>query len=64
MKPGGHFVCKVFDGSESAGLQSRLQTVFKKVERMKPEASRSQSKELYFVARDKRKDMKRSDVNW
>lgn len=49
LKPGGHFVCKFYQGAEDKDLERRLKDVFAKVHREKPESSRSESKEAYFV---------------
>lgn len=53
LKPGGSFVCKLYAGSEDSLLESRLRKVFRKVDRFKPHASRNESKELYFIGREK-----------
>lgn len=49
LKPGGKFVCKFYTGAEDKKLESRLQRAFKHVRREKPNASRSGSKEMYFI---------------
>ncbi|KAL1878260.1 2' O-ribose methyltransferase [Diaporthe australafricana] len=50
LKAGGHFVCKFYQGAEDKRLQKLLERMFLKVHREKPESSRSDSKEAYFVA--------------
>ncbi|KAK1982626.1 FtsJ-like methyltransferase [Colletotrichum cereale] len=50
LRNGGHFVCKFYQGSEDRAFEKRLKTLFAKVFREKPESSRSDSKEAYFVA--------------
>ncbi|KAJ2968607.1 hypothetical protein NQ176_g9096 [Zarea fungicola] len=50
LKTGGHFVCKFYQGSEDKLLEQRLKEMFSKVHREKPESSRTESKEAYFVA--------------
>ncbi|KAF6223188.1 hypothetical protein HO173_013235 [Letharia columbiana] len=50
LRTGGHFVCKFYQGSEDKALELRLKTLFSRVHREKPESSRSESKEAYFVA--------------
>ncbi|KAM4065939.1 ftsJ-like methyltransferase [Hirsutella rhossiliensis] len=50
LKPGGHFVCKFYQGAEDKALEQRLRKLFAKVHREKPESSRSESKEAYFIA--------------
>lgn len=54
LRTGGHFVCKFYQGSEDKALELRLKTLFSKVHREKPESSRSESKEAYFVALGRR----------
>lgn len=52
LKPGGNFVCKVFQG---AGFDEYLRDVrnsFERVKVMKPKASRPGSREVYLVARN------------
>ncbi|KIW14586.1 hypothetical protein PV08_07370 [Exophiala spinifera] len=49
LKVGGHFVCKFYQGAEDKALEKSLKAMFHKVHREKPESSRSQSKEAYFV---------------
>ncbi|KAI5299044.1 2' O-ribose methyltransferase [Ascosphaera pollenicola] len=41
LKPGGHFLCKFYQGSEDKDLEKRLKKLFQKVHREKPESSRS-----------------------
>ncbi|KAK1580629.1 FtsJ-like methyltransferase [Colletotrichum navitas] len=50
LRNGGHFVCKFYQGSEDRAFEKKLKTLFAKVFREKPESSRSDSKEAYFVA--------------
>lgn len=54
LKPHGHFVCKLYTGKEDKLFEKRLRKVFKRVNRFKPLACRDESKEVYFVGRDKR----------
>ncbi|PRT54143.1 rRNA methyltransferase 2, mitochondrial [Wickerhamiella sorbophila] len=62
LRPGGSFVCKFYTGDEDQALQKRLQAVFKTVRRAKPTACRPESREAYFVALNKRKNVVKSDV--
>lgn len=54
LRPHGHFVCKLYTGKEDKLFEKRLRKVFRRVNRFKPTASRDESKEVYFVGRDKR----------
>ncbi|KAL5604295.1 hypothetical protein BROUX41_002268 [Berkeleyomyces rouxiae] len=56
LRPGGHFVCKFYQGSEDKAFEIRLKTMFSKVFREKPDSSRKESKEAYFVALRRKRD--------
>ncbi|KAI9683666.1 MAG: 2' O-ribose methyltransferase [Trizodia sp. TS-e1964] len=62
LRPGGHFVCKFFAGAEDRALERRLRMLFGAVHREKPGASRSDSKEAYFVALRRRDNISRADL--
>ncbi|KAI9732851.1 MAG: 2' O-ribose methyltransferase [Cirrosporium novae-zelandiae] len=55
LKVDGSFICKFYQGAEDKSFERRLKKLFRSVHREKPEGSRSDSKECYFVA-VKRKD--------
>lgn len=50
LKPGGAFICKLFHSEDFKEYKSRLQKMFKKVDVMKPKATRQISKEIFFIA--------------
>jgi 23S rRNA (uridine2552-2'-O)-methyltransferase len=50
LKPQGHFVAKIFQGSEFHELLKGVKHKFGWVKSLKPEASRKQSKEIYILA--------------
>jgi 23S rRNA (uridine2552-2'-O)-methyltransferase len=50
LKPGGHFVMKVFDGEEYGTLLRETEPMFRLVKGFKPKASREISAEMYIVA--------------
>ncbi|MFT5509352.1 MAG: 23S rRNA (uridine2552-2'-O)-methyltransferase [Hyphomicrobiaceae bacterium] len=50
LKPGGVFVCKVFQGGTERDLLDILKRQFKIVRHVKPPASRKDSSELYVMA--------------
>jgi len=50
LKPGGAFLCKVFQGGTEGALLAELKRRFAKVVHAKPKASRAESAELYVVA--------------
>ncbi|EFQ94378.1 hypothetical protein PTT_07944 [Pyrenophora teres f. teres 0-1] len=49
LKTGGHFLCKYYKGSEEKAFETRMKRLFAKVHREKPDSSRAESKEAYFV---------------
>ncbi|KAK5949070.1 2' O-ribose methyltransferase [Knufia fluminis] len=49
LKVGGHFVCKFYQGAEDKQFEKQLKAMFHKVHREKPESSRSESREGFFV---------------
>jgi 23S rRNA (uridine2552-2'-O)-methyltransferase len=52
LKPGGSFVCKVFQGEVFDAFVSDARNSFERVRVIKPEASRKGSREVYLVARN------------
>lgn len=52
LKPGGNFVVKVFHGEGFDQYMLELKKRFKRVMSRKPDASRSRSREVYFVAKN------------
>jgi 23S rRNA (uridine2552-2'-O)-methyltransferase len=50
LKPGGHFVCKIFDGEEAHDFVMDVRKRFAKVKRLRPEAVRRTSVEFFLVA--------------
>jgi 23S rRNA (uridine2552-2'-O)-methyltransferase len=51
LRPGGHFVAKVFQGGAGSELLAMLKRDFASVHHVKPPASRAGSVELYLVAK-------------
>lgn len=49
LKPGGAFVCKVFQGADSQALTSALRACFGDVRNAKPKSSREESVEFFMV---------------
>lgn len=50
--PGGHFITKIFQGSDEAAFLQTLRTHFVQVRCIKPAASRKNSNEMYVIAMD------------
>ncbi|NXP79803.1 MRM2 methyltransferase, partial [Ramphastos sulfuratus] len=51
LKPKGTMLCKFWDGHESHLLENRLKEQFQNVRTIKPQASRKDSAESYYLAR-------------
>jgi 23S rRNA (uridine2552-2'-O)-methyltransferase len=51
LKPDGHFVCKMFDGEDFQQYRKQLQSSFTSVSVLRPESTRSSSRELFFIAK-------------
>ena len=54
LKPGGHFVAKIFRGGAEGDLLDLVKQNFKKVKHFKPESSRKESSEFYLVALERK----------
>jgi 23S rRNA (uridine2552-2'-O)-methyltransferase len=50
LKPGGSFVCKVFQGVDEPGLRGRIKARFDKVKAVRPKGTRTSSVEIFVVA--------------
>jgi 23S rRNA (uridine2552-2'-O)-methyltransferase len=50
LKPGGHFLAKIFQGSEFHELLAEVKKQFEWVKVVKPDASRKTSREIYILA--------------
>ncbi|KAL8923801.1 MAG: hypothetical protein Q9172_002982 [Xanthocarpia lactea] len=62
LRSGGHFVCKFYQGAEDKALEARLKILFSKLYRDKPESSRSESKEAFFVALRRKEDISSTEI--
>ena len=63
LKPGGHFVAKYLRGSDEAEMMTELKKHFVDIRVVKPKASRSESSEMYVLARNKRKTNSDNSTN-
>ncbi len=54
LKPGGHFISKIFRGGAESELLLPIKKNFKTVKHFKPESSRKESTEIYLIAMDKK----------
>nr|POE93613.1 rrna methyltransferase 2, mitochondrial [Quercus suber] len=62
LRPGGHFLCKFYQGAEDGALERRLKTLFTKVHRIKPDSSRKESREAYLVGLKRKEGVEREAV--
>jgi 23S rRNA (uridine2552-2'-O)-methyltransferase len=51
LKPGGIFVCKIFEGADTKELIDRISQYFISVKKFSPKASRKRSSEIYIIAK-------------
>lgn len=49
LKPNGHFVCKLFHSADFEEFRDKLKKKFKKVEILRPESTRKESKEIFLI---------------
>lgn len=56
LRPGGAFVCKFFQSGEFGQLRGGIKKAFERVEAMKPDSTRSISKEIFLVGLRKKQN--------
>ena len=56
LRPGGHFVVKVFEGEDASDLVARIRADYGKTKRVKPKAVRKESVEFFVVGLGRRDD--------
>lgn len=54
LKPGGHFVCKLFHSDEFAKLRDEIKKDFQRFEAVKPDSTRKISKEIFLIGLNKK----------
>ncbi|KAM0714224.1 hypothetical protein Q7P37_010011 [Cladosporium fusiforme] len=59
---GGHFLCKFYQGPEDKDLENRMKRLFEKVYRIKPDSSRKESRESYFVGLRRKADVSKEEA--
>ncbi|ORY64973.1 FtsJ-like methyltransferase-domain-containing protein [Pseudomassariella vexata] len=62
LATGGHFVAKFYQGSEDKQFEMKLKKMFGRVHREKPESSRTESREAYFVALKRKGNVTLADI--
>ena len=54
LRPGGSFVCKIFQGGDFKDFSDRIKKSFGRVAHFKPKSSRKASKEVYIIGLGKK----------
>lgn len=54
LRPGGHFVCKLFHSDEFTKLRDEIKKDFQRFEAVKPDSTRKISKEIFLVGLNKK----------
>jgi 23S rRNA (uridine2552-2'-O)-methyltransferase len=55
LRPGGSFVCKIFQGPDFKSFTDAVKAVFKELKIFKPRSSRKASKEIYIIGLGKKR---------
>jgi 23S rRNA (uridine2552-2'-O)-methyltransferase len=55
LRPGGHFICKIFEGQDTKAFIDSVKQRFRVVKTFSPEASRKSSSEVYIIAKSFKK---------
>jgi len=61
LRPGGHFICKIFEGEDTKAFLEKIKQHFMVVKIFSPEASRKSSSEVYIVAKSFKNTYKKGD---
>ena len=56
LKPGGHFVVKIFQGEDFKPFCDRVKTRFDRMHIFKPQSSRKGSKEIFIIGLGKKQE--------
>lgn len=62
LRPGGHFLCKIFEGEDTPSFLKTVQQQFLVVKTFSPEASRKSSSEVYIIAKSFKNPLKKHDT--
>jgi len=54
LRPGGHFLVKIFEGPDTSMLAAALTAAFGQCRPVKPTGSRAASREIYLLGLNKR----------
>jgi 23S rRNA (uridine2552-2'-O)-methyltransferase len=64
LRPGGHFLCKIFEGEDTKLFLETVKAQFMVVKTFSPEASRKSSSEIYIVAKSFKKLYKDGNISF
>ena len=56
LKPGGNFVCKIFDSGEVKGFTEELKKHFKSMQILRPKSVQKSSKEIFLIGMGRKSD--------
>ncbi len=54
LKPGGHFICKIFQGEDFKLFSDMIKEQFKQLHIFKPKSSRKASREIFTIGKNRR----------
>jgi 23S rRNA (uridine2552-2'-O)-methyltransferase len=57
LSPGGHFVCKIFQGPDSQAFVEQVRSAFSNQRIYKPQSSRKASREIYIIGRGRKQEV-------
>lgn len=63
LRPGGHFICKIFEGEDTKTFLEKVKHHFTVVKTFSPEASRKSSSEVYIVAKSFKNTYKKGNTS-
>jgi 23S rRNA (uridine2552-2'-O)-methyltransferase len=63
LRPGGHFICKIFEGEDTKAFLQKVKQHFTVVKTFSPEASRKSSSEVYIVAKSFKNTYKKDNTS-
>jgi 23S rRNA (uridine2552-2'-O)-methyltransferase len=64
LQPGGHFICKIFEGEDTKVFLEKVKRNFVVVKTFSPEASRKSSSEVYIIAKSFKKSYKKDSESY
>jgi 23S rRNA (uridine2552-2'-O)-methyltransferase len=56
LKPGGGFVCKIFQGPDAKLFEAAVRRLFQETRLFKPQSSRKASREIFVIGKGKRQE--------